>query len=156
MRYTARVSVVALLALIFTAPTVALAQSGASVGGFGGLSLNALQSQPPSLGGTVTFNVVPGIQIVGEAGRIGSVLPMHANSVFSLAQTDLRASVFYGEGGVTIRPFQLTPRTTNRRTSARRRRLLVSIATAANVGPPALYSHRGSAGAGIIAVTRQN
>ena len=48
MRYTARVSVVALLALIFTAPTVALAQSGASVGAFGGFSLNALQSQPPS------------------------------------------------------------------------------------------------------------
>lgn len=42
---------------------------------FGGLSLNALQSQPPSLGGTVTFNALPGIQIVGEAGRIGNVLP---------------------------------------------------------------------------------
>ena len=48
----------------------------------------------------MTFNVVPGIQIVGEAGRIGNVLPTLANSVFSLAQTDLRASVFYGEGGV--------------------------------------------------------
>jgi opacity protein-like surface antigen len=100
MRYTNRVSVCTLLALLFTTPTVALAQSGGAVEGFGGLSLNALQSQPPSLGGTVTFNVVPGIQIVGEAGRMGNVLPTLANTVFSLAQTGLRASALYGEGGV--------------------------------------------------------
>lgn len=100
MRYIARVSIVALLALIFTAPTVALAQSGGSVEGFGGLSLNTLQSQPSSLGGTVTFNLVPGLQIVGEAGRLGNVLPPLANAVFSLARADLRASAFYGEAGV--------------------------------------------------------
>jgi hypothetical protein len=100
MRYTTRASVVALFTLAVMTPTVTLAQSRAAVGGFGGLSLNALRSQPPSLGGTVTVNLTPGIQIVGEVGRIGNVMPTLASTVFSLAQTDLRASAFYGEGGV--------------------------------------------------------
>ena len=102
MRYTVRASVVALLTLIVTAPTVAFAQSGASIGGFGGVALTALPSQPPSLGGTVTFPLAPGIQVVGEVGRIGNVLPALANTVFSVAQADLRASAFYGEAGVRL------------------------------------------------------
>lgn len=100
MRYTFRVSVVALVALIVIAPTEAVAQSGVSAAGFGGVSLNAVQSQPASLGGTVTFPVSPGLQIVGEAGRIGNVMPALANSVFSLTQIGVRASAFYGEAGV--------------------------------------------------------
>lgn len=85
-----------------TAPAIASAQGAASVEGFGGLGLGVstvTQSQSPSLGGRLTFEVTPGIQVIGEAGRIGNVLPPLADAVFSLAQTDLRASAFYGEGG---------------------------------------------------------
>jgi hypothetical protein len=53
----------------------------------------------PSLGGAVTFRIIPGIDIVGEAGRLGNVLPTMSSAAFSVAQTGLRASAFYGEAG---------------------------------------------------------
>jgi len=53
----------------------------------------------PSLGGTVTFSIIPGIDIVGEAGRLGNVLPTMSSVAFSAAQTGLRASALYGEAG---------------------------------------------------------
>ncbi len=90
----------ALFGVVLVAPSAALAQGRASVEGFGGLSLNALQSQRLSLGGTVTFSLAPGLQIVGEAGRLANVLPTLSSAVFSLARTDLRASALYGEAGV--------------------------------------------------------
>ena len=75
MGYSSRfASGVAFLAFVLAAPAAVLAQGAAAIEGFGGLSLSAPQSQSPSLGGTVTFSVVPGVQIVGEAGRIGKPL----------------------------------------------------------------------------------
>jgi len=90
------------LSALVLVPAVASADSGASVAGFGGFSINGLDSQRPSLGGTVTVNLVPELQIVGEVGRIGNVLPSRAGTLFSVGQTGLRASAFYGEGGVRL------------------------------------------------------
>jgi opacity protein-like surface antigen len=92
--------IVCLLAL--AAPTVASADGGATVGGFGGVSISSLESQRPSLGGTFTVDFIPELQIVGEVGRIGSVLPSRAGTIFSIADTGLRASAFYGEGGIRL------------------------------------------------------
>jgi hypothetical protein len=92
--------VLSALAVIF--PAVASADGTASVAGFGGMTINGLNSQRPSLGGTVTVDLVPELQIVGEVGRIGNVLPSRAGTVFSVGQTGLRASAFYGEGGVRL------------------------------------------------------
>ena len=89
-----------LLFVLCLAPAAALAQGNSAIEGFGGLSLNSFQTQSPSAGGTLTFNVVPGVQIVGEAGRIGNVLPTMADTIFTVARSDLRASAWYGEGGV--------------------------------------------------------
>jgi len=101
MGYSSRfASGVAFLAFVLAAPAAVLAQGAAAIEGFGGLSLSAPQSQSPSLGGTVTFSVVPGVQIVAEAGRIGNVLPSMSSALYSLARTDLRASALYGGGGV--------------------------------------------------------
>ena len=78
------------------------AQERASLEGFGGLSINGLPSAAsplPSLGGTVTFSLIPGIDIIGEAGRLGNVLPTMSSAAFSAAQTGLRASALYGEAG---------------------------------------------------------
>lgn len=94
---------IALLAALCLTPVAAFAQGtgNSAIEGFGGLSLNGFEmTHAPSLGGTFTFNIVPGVQIVGEAGRIGNVLPTMADTIFTAAQTDLRASAFYGEGGV--------------------------------------------------------
>jgi opacity protein-like surface antigen len=93
---------IALLAAVSLIPAAAFAQSrgNSTVEGFGGLSMNGFETHSPSLGGTLTFNIVPGVQVIGEAGRIGNVLPTLADTIFTAARTDLRASAFYGEGGV--------------------------------------------------------
>lgn len=90
----------ALLFVFCLAPAAAFAQGNSAIEGFGGLSLSGFQSQSPSLGGTLTFTVVPGVQFVGEAGRLGNVLPTIADTIFSVARTGLRASAWLGEGGV--------------------------------------------------------
>src|SRR5262245_48948247 len=110
MRPLAR-GVVVMVCLL--APTAAAAQEKGTIEGFGGLSLNALPSQsPPSIGGMATFSLTPNIQVVGEGGRLGNVLPTMSTSVFSAAQLDLRASALYAEGGVrlTLAPYSaVTP-----------------------------------------------
>ena len=96
--------VVAVVGAVALGASDAIAQERTSVEGFGGLSLNALAttSSTPSLGGTMTFNLTPAIAIVGEAGRLGNVLPTLSSTAFTLANTGVRASAFYGEGGVRL------------------------------------------------------
>ena len=100
MRHLSRV--LPFVVVLAAAPVTATAQERASLEGFGGLSINGLPSAAsplPSLGGTVTFSIIPGIDIVGEAGRLGNVLPTMSSAAFSAAQTGLRASALYGEAG---------------------------------------------------------
>ena len=90
------------VAVVVNAPATATAQARASLEGFGGLSISGLPaaaSPLPSLGGTVTFSIIPGIDIVGEAGRLANVLPTMSSAAYSAAQTGLRASALYGEAG---------------------------------------------------------
>jgi len=87
---------------MFVSPAIVFADTGGTVTGFGGVTVSGLESQRPSLGGTVTFTLVPELQIVGEVGRIGNVLPSRAETLLSLGQSGLRASAFYGEGGVRL------------------------------------------------------
>jgi hypothetical protein len=100
MRHILFPPLVVFVALVI-GPRDVSAQERASVEGFGGLALNAVQatSPSPSLGGTMTFSLTPGVEIVGEAGRLGDVLPALSSTVFSVARTGLRASALYGEGG---------------------------------------------------------
>jgi hypothetical protein len=96
------VPALSLSALLLVSPTVVFADTGGTVTGFGGVTVSGLESQRPSLGGTVTFTLVPELQIVGEVGRIGNVLPSRAETLLSVGQSGLRASAFYGEGGVRL------------------------------------------------------
>jgi len=48
----------------------------------------------------VTGDLTPNIQVVGEAGRIGNVLPSMAQTLIGLAPVDLNVSAWYGQGGV--------------------------------------------------------
>ena len=88
------------IALSLFAPVRAHAQSEAagSLGGFGGMTISSTSTSSPHVGGTLTFAVTPNIHVIGEAGRLGNVLPPLSDSLFSLA--GVRASAFYGEGGV--------------------------------------------------------
>jgi opacity protein-like surface antigen len=53
-----------------------------------------------NLGGRIAVNIVPGLQAVGEIGRIGNVLPSLTTSILAFSPIGVRASAFYGEGGV--------------------------------------------------------
>ena len=99
MRLLSGILVIACMSLL---PASAAAQGNSSIQGFGGFSLNGFESHAPSVGGTVTYDVLPALQVVGEVGRVGNVLPTLADTAFSLARTDLRVSAFYGEGGVRL------------------------------------------------------
>ena len=90
--------------VVMIAPSAAFAQNRASIEGFGGLSLTALQfgSSTPSMGGILTFDLAPGLQIVGEAGRLGNVLPVLSGAALSVARTGVRASALYGEAGARL------------------------------------------------------
>src|SRR5438067_7628446 len=53
-----------------------------------------------NLAGRVSFNIAPGFQAVTEVGRLGNVLPPLATSLSSFSPYEVRASAFYGEGGM--------------------------------------------------------
>ena len=85
-------------------PSVAVAQERTSLVGFGGLSFSSVTSDSfrPSVGGTLTFNITPAIEIMGEAGHLDNVLPTLSNAAFSAVDLGLRLSAFYGEGGARL------------------------------------------------------
>jgi hypothetical protein len=91
-----------IFSLLCLLPAVALAQGNSAIVGFGGFSLNGFDSTGTSVGGAVAVNVTPGIQAVGEVGRLGNVLPTLSETVFSVARTGISASALYGEGGVRL------------------------------------------------------
>lgn len=93
------------LAVVLVLPRVLEAQT--SLDGFGALSMNQLSSLgdsgvPVDFGGRVSFEFVPGVQAIGEFGRLGNVLPSIVALPLSFAPIDLRVSAFYGEGGLRL------------------------------------------------------
>jgi hypothetical protein len=100
MRYAA--SVVSIVVLSLCAPSAARAQGSAALEGFGGLSFSGIDSTATNLGGTLSFELTPNVHVMGEAGRLGNVLPPVSDSLFSLANTGIRASAFYAEGGIRL------------------------------------------------------
>ena len=92
-------------AVVLCLPGRASAQT--SLDGFGALSMNQLTSfdesgVPLDFGGRVSFDLVPALQLVGEFGRIGNVLPEAVSIPLSFAPVGLNVSAFYGEGGVRL------------------------------------------------------
>ena len=91
MGFIRSVPALSVCAVMLVSPAVAFADTGGTVTGFGGMTLSGLESQRPSLGGTVTVTLVPELQVVCEAGRIGNVLPSRAGALGSVGQSGLRA-----------------------------------------------------------------
>ena len=94
----------AVLSLVI-APAAAGAQT--TIDGFGALPVDHLASLgdssiPLDFGGRVSFDVVPAVQVVGEFGRLGNVLPGIVGLPLSFSRLNLRVSAFYGEGGVRL------------------------------------------------------
>ena len=57
---------------------------------------------PFDFGGRIGFEVVPGVQLMGEFGRLGNVMPDFIDTGLAFTRVDLKASAFYGEGGVRL------------------------------------------------------
>lgn len=87
------------------APIPASAQT--SLDGFGALSVDHLASLgdsdfPVDFGGRVSLDVAPAVQVFGEFGRIGNVLPGIVALPLRFLPVDVSVSAFYGEGGVRL------------------------------------------------------
>lgn len=91
-----------LAALIVTTAAPAHGQTSGAVEGFGGLSVSTADLADANVGGTVSFAATPHLHFIGEVGRLGNVLPPASDAIFSFAGAGVRASAFYGEGGVRL------------------------------------------------------
>jgi opacity protein-like surface antigen len=102
-----RMRIAAALAVVSVAIFPAGASAQTSLDGFGALPLDHVTSfgdsgVPVDFGGRVSFEVVRGVEVLGEFGRLGNVLPGVVALPLSFSRLDLRVSAFYGEGGVRL------------------------------------------------------
>ena len=96
---------VAVAVLGLAAPVRTDAQT--SLEAFGALPTNQLSSfgdsgVPFDFGGRVGFEVLPGVHVMGEFGRLGNVMPDLIATGLGFTGLNLKASAFYGEGGVRL------------------------------------------------------
>src|SRR5215510_3927869 len=74
----------------------------ASLQGFGGIGIGSVSSVHPTFGGAIVGDLTPNVQLLGEVGRIGDVLPSRTQSLIGLSPVDVSVSAFYGSGGVRL------------------------------------------------------
>jgi hypothetical protein len=100
-----------LLATLFTAPLAYAQEPKASLQGFGGIGVNSVNTLHPTFGGTIVGDLTPNIQLLGEVGRLGDVLPSRTQTLIGLTPVDVSVSAFYGSGGVRLsaRPSAVRP-----------------------------------------------
>jgi hypothetical protein len=104
MRFAIATAIAALGVLI--APVRSSAQT--SLDAFGALPIDHVASSlggsgmPLDFGGRVSFDAVPAVQLFGEFGRLGNVMPPLVDTGLAFTRLDLTASAFYGEGGVRL------------------------------------------------------
>ena len=94
-----------LAVLSLAMPAQSYAQT--SLDGFGALPMNQVSSLadsgvPFDFGGRIGLEVVPGVQLMGEFGRLGNVMPEFIDTGLAFTRVDLKVSAFYGEGGVRL------------------------------------------------------
>ena len=102
-----RLMIAAALAVVSVAVVPSGSSAQTSIDGFGAVPIDHLSSLndsgfPVDFGGRVSFTVVPAVQVFGEFGRIGNVMPSLLETGLAFTRVDLRASAFYGEGGVRL------------------------------------------------------
>lgn len=103
----------AVVTALVSGATPAAADGNRFVQGFGGVQLGSFsETDNTSFGGVFGASLTPNIQVVGEAGRIGNVLPSTIGLLTSFSPIGFGVSAWYGEGGVrftsarsAIRPY---------------------------------------------------
>src|SRR5687767_16007017 len=93
-----------LLAVCLTPAAASAQDRTASAIGFGGTSLNSFSTSASKVdfGFNVGKELTPNIQVVGEFGRIGNMLPSLASGILAFTPYDVSVSAFYGEGGLRL------------------------------------------------------
>jgi opacity protein-like surface antigen len=111
-----RFTFAAVLTAFLSAAPFAAAQDRGFVQGFGSLRLDTFggtnAGSNTSFGGVIGASLTPNIQVVGEGGRIGNVLPSSTNALLAFSPVGFGVSAWYGQGGVrftgsrsAIRPY---------------------------------------------------
>lgn len=90
------------VALVSLSAARADAQGLGAINAFGGVSRAGAEATATNAGATLTFNMTPHLQAVGEMGRMGNVLSPVSDALFSSA--GIRASASYIEAGVRVLP----------------------------------------------------
>jgi opacity protein-like surface antigen len=91
-----------LLAVLLAASTASAQETRASVQGFGGLGMGSFTTPHTNFGGVITGDLTPNVQLMGEAGRLGNILPSRTQMLFDLSPVSLSASAFYAQGGIRL------------------------------------------------------
>ena len=92
-----------LVAAVCLLPIPAFAPGSQSfVQGFGGLRLAAAPTATPIAGATVGIGLMPYLQVVGEVGHMGDVLPATTQTLLSVSPIGFHRSATYGEGGLRL------------------------------------------------------
>jgi hypothetical protein len=91
-----------LFAIMLAASTASAQEARASLQGFGGVGMGSLTTPNTNFGGVITGSVTPNIQLIGEAGRLGNILPSTTQMLFDLSPVNFRASAFYAQGGIRL------------------------------------------------------
>lgn len=103
-----RVRIAAVWAVVSMAALPGVGAAQTSLSGFGALPIDHLSSSlrdssvPVDFGGGVSFEAVPGVQLFGEFGRLGNVMPTLLDTGLAFTRLGVTASAFYGEGGVRL------------------------------------------------------
>jgi opacity protein-like surface antigen len=91
-----------LLASLLVASAASAQERRNAVEGFGGLGLGSLTTPNTNFGGVISGSLTPNIQLLGEVGRLGNVLPSTTQTLFDLSPVGFSVSAFYAEGGVRL------------------------------------------------------
>ena len=100
MRMTSFAAIV--LATLLVTSTASAQEPRASLQGFGGVGMSSFTTPNTNFGGAITGDLTPNIQVIGEAGRLGNILPSRTQMLFDLSPVGMSASAFYAQGGIRL------------------------------------------------------
>src|SRR5262245_1704695 len=99
---TTPLAAIVFAALLVTSSAASAQEPHASLQGFGGIGVGSMDSVHPSFGGAIVGDLTPNVQLLGEIGHIGNVLPSRTQTLLDLSPVDVSLSAFYASGGVRL------------------------------------------------------
>jgi hypothetical protein len=90
------------IAALGVTPSASAQDPHAAVQAFGGLGVGSFTTTNTNFGGAVTGDLTSNIQLVGEVGRLGNMLPSMSQTLIGLSAVDFNVSAWYGQGGVRL------------------------------------------------------